>query len=71
MAEIRDTFMTPGEVADMLKVSIYTVRRWINQQAIPAYKVGRGWRIETGEFKDWLQENRGRPDMSQPTAEAD
>ena len=59
MTEKREAFMTPSEVADLLKVSIYTVRRWINQRTIPAYKVGRGWRIETSEFKDWLKEQRG------------
>ena len=58
MIEEKGVFMTPEEVADLLKVSIYTVRRWINQQAIPAYKVGRGWRIEANEFERWLQDNR-------------
>ncbi len=58
MIEDKGAFMTPEEVADLLKVSIYTVRRWINQQAIPAYKVGRGWRIETAEFERWLRDNR-------------
>jgi excisionase family DNA binding protein len=42
----------------MLEVSIYTVRRWINQQTIPAYKVGRGWRIGKDEFERWLAYNR-------------
>lgn len=58
MAETRGDFMTPEEVANLLKVSIYTVRRWINQQTIPAYKIGRGWRIEAREFEYWLQGNR-------------
>jgi excisionase family DNA binding protein len=58
MLEGNGFFMTPEEVADLLKVSIYTVRRWINQQEIPAYKVGRGWRIGNGEFKRWLEDNR-------------
>ncbi|NLS79759.1 MAG: helix-turn-helix domain-containing protein [Chloroflexi bacterium] len=54
----KDSFLTPEEVADLLKVSIYTVRRWINRQTLPAYKVGRGWRIEASEFESWLSENR-------------
>ena len=58
MLERRGEFMTPEEVANLLKVSIYTVRRWINQQTIPAYKIGRGWRIEAREFEYWLQTNR-------------
>ena len=58
MMEDKGAFLTPEEIADLLKVSIYTVRRWINQRTIPAYKVGRGWRVETAEFERWLRENR-------------
>lgn len=64
MLEANGRFMTPEEVADLLKVSIYTVRRWINQQSIPAYKVGRGWRIGKGEFERWLEDNRHGAGMS-------
>ena len=62
MAEARGDFMTPEEVANLLRVSIYTIRRWINQQAIPAYKIGRGWRIEAREFEYWLEGNRRADD---------
>ena len=54
----KEAFLTPEEVADLLKVSIYTVRRWINRQTLPAYKVGRGWRIAAAEFASWLSGNR-------------
>ena len=53
-----EEFLTPQEVADRLKVSIFTVRRWIVQNTLPAYKVGRGWRIARGDFENWLQTNR-------------
>ena len=39
------TFLTPQEVSDLLRVSVQTVRRWIKEGELPAYKVGRGWRI--------------------------
>ena len=48
------TFLTPQEVSEMLRVSIYTVRRWINQGRLPAYKLGRVWRIRGTDFNDWL-----------------
>jgi excisionase family DNA binding protein len=54
----QDMFLTPQEVADTLKVSIFTVRRWIGQKELPAYKVGRGWRIARVDFRDWLESNR-------------
>jgi len=54
----QEMFLTPQEVADALKVSIFTVRRWIGQKELPAYKVGRGWRIARADFDRWLQANR-------------
>lgn len=54
----QEMFLTPQEVADTLKVSIFTVRRWIGQKELPAYKVGRGWRIARADFDNWLQEKR-------------
>jgi len=49
-----DMFLTPQEVSDLLRVSIYTIRRWINQGRLPAYKLGRVWRIRGTDFNDWL-----------------
>jgi excisionase family DNA binding protein len=38
-------YLTTAEVAAWLKVSVFTVRRWIKQGDLPARKVGRAWRI--------------------------
>ena len=51
-------FLTPQDVSDMLQVSVYTVRRWINQGKLPAYKVGRLWRIKHGELHEWLAQQQ-------------
>jgi excisionase family DNA binding protein len=48
-------FLTPQEIADRLRVSVYTVRRWIKEGHLPAYKVGRGWRISESAIDDWLE----------------
>lgn len=37
--------LTPAEVAELLRVDVYTVRRWITQGALPAYRIGRSLRI--------------------------
>ncbi len=54
----RRSFLTPQEVSDLLRVSVYTVRRWIKQGILPAYKVGRGWRIQESDLDAWLGDNR-------------
>jgi excisionase family DNA binding protein len=52
------SFLTPQEVSDLLRVSVYTVRRWIKEGDLPAYKVGRGWRIRQSDIGEWLDMNQ-------------
>ncbi len=51
-------FLTPEDVAEKLRVSIFTVRRWIHQGELPAYRIGRGWRIATADLTSWLETHR-------------
>ena len=47
-------FYTAREVADILKVNIMTVYRYIKAGKITAYKIGKEFRIEKKEFDDFL-----------------
>jgi excisionase family DNA binding protein len=52
-------FLTPQEVSDLLQVSVQTVRRWIKEEDLPAYKVGpRVWRIRKDDLDVWLEQQR-------------
>jgi excisionase family DNA binding protein len=51
-------FLTPQEVSGLLRVSVYTVRRWIKEGDLPAYKVGRGWRIREPDIDRWLSQHQ-------------
>jgi len=52
-------FLTPQEVSDLLQVSVQTVRRWINEEELPAYKVGpRVWRVSKTDLDTWLEQQR-------------
>jgi len=53
----QQSFFTPQEVSELLRVSVYTVRRWIRQGDLPAYKVGRGWRINVTAIDEWLNQH--------------
>jgi len=46
-----DEILTVQEVANYLKVSRTTVWRWCNQGKLPAFKIGRGWRVRWGEVE--------------------
>ena len=55
---VEQEFLTPQEVSDLLRVSVYTVRRWIKEGNLPAYKIGRGWRIGRADLDRWLDQQR-------------
>jgi len=58
----QQSFLTPKEVSELLRVSVYTVRRWINDGDLPAYKVGRGWRISKSDIEEWLNRHQSTLD---------
>ena len=53
-------YLTVEEIADMLQVSIDTVRNWINRKnnKLPAFKIGREWRIEKADLDRFIQERK-------------
>jgi excisionase family DNA binding protein len=53
----QQSFFTPQEVSELLRVSDYTVRRWIRQGDLPAYKVGRSWRVSASAIEKWLNQH--------------
>lgn len=65
----QQSFLTPQEVSNLLRVSVYTVRRWIKKEELPAYKVGRLWRIKLTDLDNWLDTNR--PTMTASNLETD
>ncbi|MGB0383207.1 MAG: helix-turn-helix domain-containing protein [Ardenticatenaceae bacterium] len=49
--------LTIKEVADYLRLSRITVWRWCNNGKLPAFKVGRGWRIYRSEIEKIAKQN--------------
>ncbi len=47
-------FFTAEEVAEMLKVNIMTIYRYIKAGKIKAFKLGKNFRIEKKEFDRFL-----------------
>jgi nitrogen PTS system EIIA component len=46
------------EVAQLLNVSPTTVRRWLAQQLIPAYKINEQYRFNRTEIENWVLSRR-------------
>jgi excisionase family DNA binding protein len=49
---------TVAEVADLLKVSIKTVRRWIDADELVAHRLGRQLRITESDLSAFLRQRR-------------
>lgn len=47
---------TPAEVAEILRMNLQVVQRKLQAGEIPAYRIGRGWRIERSQLMRWLEE---------------
>ncbi len=44
-------YLTLAESADILRVNLRTVRRWIDEGRLPAYHVGRSVRIKLSDLQ--------------------
>jgi excisionase family DNA binding protein len=51
-----DPIMTVDEVAEYLDLHPLTVRRLARDGEIPAFKVGRQWRVQRKLLDQWLAE---------------
>lgn len=54
-----DEILTVQEVADYLKVKAATVRRWIREGQLQAYRFGNTWRISSEHLEAFMEKNKG------------
>lgn len=51
-------FMTPQEVADLLKLNVITIYEYIRNGALKAIKFGRSYRILVKDFERFVESRR-------------
>jgi len=56
-----EQYQTVKDVADLLKVSEVTVRRWIKDGELRAIDIGKGWRIGPDDLDAFLEGHATRP----------
>lgn len=49
------SFFTSAEVADLLRLNQQVVQRKLQAGEIPAYRIGREWRVERAQLLTWLE----------------
>lgn len=54
-----DTTLTPEEVANILKITKYTVYEMVKRGELPAYRVGNKIRIDAGDLEAYRQNRKG------------
>jgi excisionase family DNA binding protein len=47
---------TPDEIAQKLKVSEQTIRRYLREKKLEGFKIGNNWRIKEKSFLDFIEE---------------
>lgn len=53
------------DVADLLHVSESTIRRWLTQGKIPAYKLNHEYRFDRNELEAWVLSQRTTPENNE------
>jgi excisionase family DNA binding protein len=57
-------FLTPAEVAGILRVSRMTVYRLVHSGELPAVRVGRSFRVPEAAVNDYLWEHQGHQEQA-------
>ncbi len=50
-----DKLYTPDEVAEILRVKVATVKRWLREGKLPGHKLGRLWRIKESDLEGFKE----------------
>lgn len=53
-----DQYYSIKEVAKMLKVAYLTVYRWVQAKKLPAYKIGKQYRVEKSQLDRFIQNSK-------------
>ena len=61
MASVEIQWMSTGEAARRLGVTVRTLYRLIDEGELPAYKFGRVIRLQEGEVDDFIAQSRIEP----------
>ena len=64
-----DTFLTANEVAQMLKLSLQTIRRYTMRKEIPFTKINRAVRYKLSDIELWVRQKEAAASKQNETNE--
>jgi len=53
-----DEIMTVTEVAQYLKISEMTTYKFVQEGKIPAFKIGRHWRVKRSDLSEFIEKQK-------------
>ena len=53
-------FLTKKEIADFLRVTVYTIDRYVKERGMPYYRVGTEPRYLPADIIDWMQQFKNK-----------
>lgn len=57
--------LTLLETAELMQVSKPTLHRMLRRNELPAFKIGRQWRVRESELTKWILGRENTPDIAQ------
>jgi len=51
--------LTVDEIAEYLRVSRATICRWCGTGRLPAFKIGKSWRVQKKDLERYIDQQRG------------
>jgi excisionase family DNA binding protein len=61
-----EEILTVQEVANYLRISRSTIWRWCSEGKLPAFKVGRSWRIRRTIVENLVDEQSTEQELTRP-----
>lgn len=58
MEQAKTEYLTVDQIADELDVAKTTVREWIQEKKLVAYKLGRNWKIKRVDLEKFIEGTR-------------
>jgi len=55
MSEAENRWLSMAEICKYLGISRDTAIKWINQNNMPAHKIGRLWKFKASEIDAWMK----------------
>ncbi len=53
-----EEFISLEEVAEQLHVTVDTVRAWVREKQLPAYRIGRAYLVKPEDLRRFIEERR-------------